>query len=178
MNWVDVVMLAVVGLSGAAGFLRGLTREMLGLLAWIAAAVLAGHFYGRLQPMVHGWIADEQFAAIACFVVLFLAILIGLSMLAGLVSRVVRLSLLGGLDRLLGAVFGLVRGGALLVLAYMVFKLVLTPDMWPRPVRDAGALPLLGRSAQYALTQVPRSWQSVLPRLAPDEAGRSAERSF
>jgi len=171
-------MLAVVALSGAAGFLRGFAREVLGLLAWIAAGVLAGHYFGRLLPLARGWIDDELLAEIACFMVLFLAILVGLSMLAGLAGRVVRLSLLGGVDRLLGALFGLVRGGALLVLAYMVCAFVLTPDMWPRPVRDARSLPLLEHSAQFALAQAPRRWRSVLPRLAPDETALPGSGSF
>jgi membrane protein required for colicin V production len=178
MNWVDTVMLGIVALSVLAGFLRGFARELLGLAAWIVAALLASRFYASALPLARNWIEDGLIADLVCFVAVFVMVLFGLSLLANLLSRLVRLSLLGGIDRLLGAIFGLVRGAALLVLAYIVMAFVLPAEDWPVPVRDARSLPYLHAGAQYALAQAPERWRPNLPQVGQDSAPASGKESF
>jgi membrane protein required for colicin V production len=178
MNWVDTVMLGVIALSALAGFLRGFARELLGVAAWILAALLASRFYGSVLPVARNWIEDGLIADVVCFVVVFVLVLIGLSLLANLLSRLVRLSLLGGIDRILGAIFGLVRGAALLVLTYIVLAFVLPPDDWPVPVRGARSLPYLHAGAEYALAQAPERWRPNLPHVGQGSAPASGKESF
>ncbi len=178
MNWVDLVMLGIVGLSAMAGFLRGFARELLGLVAWIAAALLASHFYVSGLPLAHSWIEDGLVADIVCFVAVFVIILIGLSVLASLLSRLVRLSLLGGVDRILGFGFGIVRGGALLILAYVVLAFILPMNDWPTSLRQAHGLTYLHAGAQYALTQAPERWRPLLPQIGADAAPAAGKESF
>ena len=167
MNWVDGVMLAVVALSALAGLLRGLAREMLGLAAWVAAAVLAAGFYPVLLPFAQRWIDDGLVAEAVCLAVTFILILIALSIVASLLSRLVRLSLLGGIDRILGLVFGAVRGAALLVLAYIVLGLALPKPDWPDPLYRARAMPWLQAGARFVLDRAPERWRADLPNLGP-----------
>ncbi len=178
MNWVDAVMLAVIALSALAGFLRGFAREALGLAAWVAAALLASRCYGAMLPLAQRWIDDPQLADVACFLIVFVLILIALSVLAGLLSRLVRFSVLGGIDRILGAVFGILRGGVLLVLAFIVLGIVVAPENWPDPVRQARSLPYLHAGARYALARAPQRWRPDLPQLAPDTAPAPGRESF
>jgi membrane protein required for colicin V production len=178
MNWVDLVMLAVVGLSAMAGLLRGFARELLGLVAWVAAALLASHFYAKGLPLAHRWIEDGLVADIVCFTLVFVIILIGLSVLASLLSRLVRLSLFGGVDRILGHGFGNVRGGALRILAYIVLAFVLPLNDWPTPLRRAHGLTYLHEGAQYALTQAPERWRPLLPSIGADAAPAAGKESF
>jgi membrane protein required for colicin V production len=178
MNWVDAVMLGIVALSALAGFLRGFARELLGVAAWIIAAVLAGRLYGAALPLARRWIEDGLIADVVCFAVVFVLILIALSVLANLMSRLVRLSLLGGIDRILGFGFGLVRGAALLVLAYLVLAFVLPQANWPDPVRTAHGLPYLHAGARYALAQAPERWRPILPQAGLQAAPASGQESF
>nr|WP_321986885.1 CvpA family protein [uncultured Lichenicoccus sp.] len=168
MNWVDAVMLAFLALSVLVGLLRGFAREMLGLAAWIVAALLATRYYGLALPLAGRLVEDPLIADAIAFAVVFIVILIGLSIAATLLSRLVRLSLLGGIDRALGAAFGLVRGGALLVVAYMLFAFVLPGPDWPNPVRHAAGLPYLHQGARYAIAQAPRRWRPLLPEIGAD----------
>lgn len=178
MNWVDGVMLAVLALSAMVGFLRGFARELLGLAAWILAAVLASQFYGAALPLAHSWIEEPLVADVVCFLVVFLIILIGLSVLASLLSRLVRLSLLGGIDRILGFCFGIVRGGALLTLAYILLSVVLPLDGWPAPVRTSHGVSYLQAGADFALARAPERWRSVLPQIGAEAAPPSGQGSF
>lgn len=178
MNWVDVVMFAIILLSALAGFLRGFARELLGLAAWILAALLASRFYVAALPLAKAWIEDTLVADVVCFSIVFVIILIALSVAANLLSRLVRLSLLGGIDRLLGAGFGLVRGAALLVLAYVVLAFVLPPGNWPNSLREAHGLPYLHAGAHYALARAPERWRPILPQVGPAVESASGQESF
>ena len=178
MNWVDIVMLGILALSALAGFLRGFAREMLGLVAWVLAMALATRFYGVILPFAGRWIEDGLIADVVCFVVVFVVILIAFSLLASLLSRGVRLSLLGGIDRILGVGFGMVRGGALLVMAYVALAFVLPMASWPPSVREAHALPYLHTVAAYALHRAPERWRPLLPQIGSDTASASGQGSF
>ena len=165
MNWVDFGMLALIALSAAAGFLRGFARELLGLAAWIVAGLLASRLYPGTVPFAQRWIADPLVADLVCFTVVFVVILVLLSVVANLLSRLVRLSLLGGVDRLFGAAFGLVRGAVLLVLCYIVLAFALPMRDWPGPVRTARGLPYLHAGAHLVLAEAPPRWRPLLPRI-------------
>jgi membrane protein required for colicin V production len=67
----------------------------------------------------------------------------------------VRASPIGGLDRSLGLVFGLARGAALIVLAYIIAGMVIQVDRWPEAVLQARALPLVYQGASWAVQKLP-----------------------
>ena len=116
MTWVDGVILLVILVSGLLAFLRGLVREVLGIGAWIGAAILAVWATPFVRPRFQGWFADRPgLAEPIAYAVLFLVCLGVLLFISHRISRVVRGSALGGLDRTLGLLFGLARGAALIV---------------------------------------------------------------
>ena len=137
MNWVDLAVLAVIVISALLGLMRGFVREALGLAAWVAAAYAAVAGYHAAQPIVLGWVRDPNLADPLAFGGVFLIVLIVLSIIAHVIGSVVRGSLLGGLDRSLGAVFGVARGAILVIAAYIVAGMVLPIDRWPPVVLAA-----------------------------------------
>ncbi|MCA7117895.1 MAG: CvpA family protein [Acidibrevibacterium sp.] len=163
MTWVDLAALGVVAVSALLAFGRGFVREALGIGAWVGAAVLATHYFELARPHVREWIPDIGIADPVAFALVFLAGLIVFSLIAGTLARVVRTSLLGGLDRTLGLVFGIVRGFALLVVAYIIGGMLLPPERWPSPVLAARSLPYISRGAQWAIGELPAEFR---PRLA------------
>jgi membrane protein required for colicin V production len=124
-NWVDLAMLGILALSAVIGLVRGLTFELMSLAGWFVA-----YFAGRwLAP----WLAPQlpvgapgsllnHGAAFACA---FLAVLIVWSVLARVVSSLIRATPLQPVDRLLGALFGVVRG--LVVLLAFATLVAYTP---------------------------------------------------
>ncbi len=85
MNWVDLVVLAVVLVSGLVGVLRGMVREVLGVAAWVAAAWIASP-YG-VFPYVAPWArkqgSDPGVGDILAFGGVFLSALIVLWIVVG-----------------------------------------------------------------------------------------------
>src|SRR5579883_1931026 len=140
MTWVDLVVLAVLAVSALLAFMRGLVREVLGLGAWIGAIAFAWWSLPRVRPQFQQWMGASPWVEPVAFGVLFIITLIILLLVSRWISAVVRASPIGGLDRTLGLVFGLARGAALVILAYMIGQWVEPPAQWPEPVREARSL--------------------------------------
>jgi membrane protein required for colicin V production len=142
MTWVDGVVLAVIALSALIAYFRGFVREVLGIGAWAGAIAFALYAQPALKP------------------------LLVLKLLIAWFAGVVRHSVLGGVDRALGIVFGLARGAFLIVLAYIVGGLFLpSPATWPEAVRDARTLPVVADAARTVVSQLPADYRPRLPEL-------------
>lgn len=124
MTYFDYIVLAILGLSVLIGVMRGLVREVLSILGWVAAFVVAQSYTTQLSPMLPNAIPSESLRYLAAFVILFLATLLITSLLAIALSQVFKLTGLGWIDRIFGAIFGILRG--MLILGVLVFLCGLT----------------------------------------------------
>ena len=169
MNWVDLVVIAVVACSALLAFMRGFVREVLGIGAWVAAGFVAAAAFPYVQPRFRLWLENPDLADPAAYIVAFVVALVFLSIIAGLVGGVIRGSMLGGIDRTLGVVFGIARGAALVAFAYVAGAMVVTADHWPEPVQQARLLPFAYQGAVWATGFLPEAYR---PHIDPPPAGR------
>ncbi len=131
LDWVDVSILMVTAVSCMFGLWRGFVREVLSLLAWIVALLIARVYSADFAPMLGGWIASEPMRQVFAFAVLFIATLIVGAMLNHLVSKLIDISGLKLTDRLLGGVFGIARGVVILmVFVYFGASFFATESWW------------------------------------------------
>lgn len=159
MTWVDLVVLAVLALSAVLAFMRGLVREVLGVGAWVGALAAGAWGAPKARPEFDHWFGASPWAYPINFVVIFLIVLLILMLIARGIGRVVYDSPLGGLDRTLGLVFGLLRGAALVVLAYIIAGLVIPVERWPEPVKAARFLSVTYEGARWAIDQLPEKFR-------------------
>ena len=133
MNWTDYLLIAVLVFSSVAGLMRGLLREVISLFTWVAAVWIAWTFSSSLEPYLGGALSDAAVRPWAARTIIFVAVLLIGAALGALVSHFVRLSLFSGVDRLLGLLFGLLRGVvALGVLAILAHAVRLQDEPWYR----------------------------------------------
>ncbi len=130
---IDGVVAGVIILSALLAYSRGLVREGMAIVGWIAAAVLAFMFAPQVEPLVKEipvvgeFLADScELAIIAAFAAVFAAALIIVSLFTPLFSSLVQRSALGGLDQGLGFLFGVLRGILLIAIAFFVYETVVT----------------------------------------------------
>ena len=162
MNWVDLVVLGVILISGFLAFARGLVREALGLGAWLLAGFVSYSMGPLIQPWARQQVHDTALADTLAFIGVFVVVLILLSLIAGAIAAAIRGSVLGGLDRTLGLVFGLLRGAALVCVAYILVGLAVPMDQWPAPVLEARALPLVYRGAAWGSDHMPPGFRPAV----------------
>jgi membrane protein required for colicin V production len=131
MNWVDLTILGIVAVSAIVGLARGLVRELFSLAMWAGAVLVAWAYFPKLQVYLEPWVAAGSVRMAVAFLILVLLVVIAGSLFGHLLVRLVERSGLTGTDRLLGGLFGTVRGG--LIVAMSVFLAALTPmpeDAW------------------------------------------------
>jgi len=132
---IDGVVAVVIVLSALLAYGRGLVRELMAIVGWIAAAVLAFLFAPQVEPLVRElpyvgeFLADScELSVIGAFALVFAAALIVVSLFTPLFSSLVHRSMLGGVDQGLGFIFGVVRGVLLVAIAFFVYDTVNTGE--------------------------------------------------
>ena len=160
MTVLDWSVIGVAALSTLFAFIRGFTREFIALLAWIFGVVAAIVF----SPTVATWFpefgANEAVRYILAFaLILLLALFLG-ALVAWPLRTVIRKSGLGFADRFLGAIFGIARGGLLIVGFVLVAGLTSLPrqDWW----QNAALAPALVAAAMAASAWLPQAWAQKL----------------
>jgi membrane protein required for colicin V production len=128
MNSTDYVVIAAILISAVVGAARGFLREVVAFLAWVIALFLAWHFSELVAPHLGGLMADSQVRPWAARVIIVvLVLLIGAGVGAAL-AHFMRLSIFSGMDRLLGFVFGVLRGFVLLGVFVILGQLLQVQD--------------------------------------------------
>jgi membrane protein required for colicin V production len=164
MTWIDAAALLIVVLSALFSMVRGFVREVLGVFAWVGAALAAFRFYPLVQPYVNSVLPMKNLVVYVSMGVVFLVTLIVLSIISALIGGFVRESALSGLDRSLGVVFGLVRGAVIICLAYIALSVAIDPTQWPAPVVNARFLPWAHEGAVALVSYLPPQYR---PKVVP-----------
>lgn len=172
MTWVDLVVFGFLAISGLLAFVRGLVREVLGIGAWVGSVVAAFFCLPLMRDVVRNWFSTPEWVDPVSFIVVFLLSLIVLMLFARAIGGFVRGSALGGVDRTLGLVFGLARGAAVVIIAYIIGQMVFPIERWPDVVLNARTLAPTYEAARWVRDQLPEPYRPHT--LDPPPAGREA----
>ncbi|MDQ7090374.1 MAG: CvpA family protein [Methylococcales bacterium] len=153
MNEIDYVIIAIITLSSLIGLLRGLVKEVLSLLAWILAIWVGIKFSRSFSVLLENWV-DFPAARIAIAFVVLLAITL---IISGIVNYFAELLLektgLTGIDRFLGTLLGVARGGIVVALLIMLAGLTPAPEqaLW----KQSSLIPHFKVLALWLREQIP-----------------------
>jgi membrane protein required for colicin V production len=155
INWVDILVAAVIAFSTLIAVLRGFVRETLSILAW-SAAIAAAFYFG---PAATRWLRHDistPFAApLLAYIGIFVVVLIPLALVSHRLSHMVRNSPVGMLDRGLGVPFGILRGLILVGVAYLAICFVIPLRAQPLWLTQARLLPVLQYSSRAISSIIP-----------------------
>lgn len=153
----DIIVVAIIGLSALFGFVRGFLREVLSIGAWIVAGLATYFGLPYLRPFALQYISHELIADVATGVAIFLVVLVVASVISHVITRSVRESALGPLDRSLGILFGIARGAVIVSVALLICDNFYAPDNRPQWIKDARTLPVVQIGADFVRQFVPAS---------------------
>ena len=117
MNWLDIVLVVPLAITTLIGLKFGLIKAILSLVGVIAGVILAGRFYTPLSEQLT-FIPQASVAKIVAFAIILIGVMVIAVVLANLLKWAASMMMLGWVNRLGGAVFGVLLGaitcGALL----------------------------------------------------------------
>ena len=176
MNVLDIVVVAVILLSGLFAFARGFVKEALSVVAWVGAAFAALYGLPFATPLAERFLPKGPVADGAAALAIFLVALVILSLLTSAVASRVKESALSAVDRTLGLIFGLVRGLVLVCLAYIALSWAVPAGGQPPPgwIAEAKTLPLLASGAERLRALVPAAYREKAETTV-SETRRAAE---
>ena len=185
MEYADYVILGIIAISILVGAIRGFIKEAFSLAVWAAAFLVAFQYSGDLALQLESHIELPSARTSLAFAGLFLSVLLVGGLLTFLVGKLVEKTGLSGTDRLLGGVFGGVRGLILVLVLMLVAGLTPVPqDPWWQQSRSIQSLmPLAEWSAQFLpdyilehldLTQDEKETGEEVDKKADEKAGEKA----
>ncbi|WP_322402243.1 CvpA family protein [Massilia luteola] len=145
MTIFDYVVLFILASSVVISTMRGLVKEILSLLGWVAAFIVANAFGAKLAPMLPSVIPGEALRLIVAFIALFLGVRVLMGLLALAIGALIEASGLSLADRGLGGLFGLGRGIVIVLAGVILCGMTSIPqqafwkDALLSPMAETGA---------------------------------------
>jgi membrane protein required for colicin V production len=190
MNWLDLALIAILAISIVSSFARGFAREVIGLVAAVAALICGAWFYRMAGDVVRPWLGSREAANLCGFLLIFAVIIVLGLIVSWMVGAMMKAVGLSWLDRLMGAGFGVARGVIVcvgVITAIVAFTPGLDAATPPQSVVQSTIAPYM-IDAAHALTlaapkelrdgfarryeRVKRIWEDALkhgiPRRAPE----------
>ena len=152
----DLVVLGVVVISALLAAVRGFTREVLAIVAWVAAAALAWYLHPLMQH-----ISSETVARVVSIAAIFLATLLVVSIITVKISDLILDSRIGAIDRSLGLAFGAARGFLICVIGW-VFLAWLVQGKVPDWAQQARSKDILDNTGQKLVAMLPGNPDELL----------------
>ena len=145
MTIFDYLVLFVLIASVVISTLRGLVKEILSLVGWIVAFVVANAYGAQLAPLLPEVIPDATARLIVAFIALFLGVRILMGLLSLAIGALVEATGLSLADRGLGGLFGLARGIVIVLAGVILCGMTEIPrqpfwqDALLSPIAETGA---------------------------------------
>lgn len=170
----DLAVIGVVLISALLAAVRGFTREVLAIFAWVAAAAAAWFLHPLLLPFVKQHISNPTVALAAALGGIFIVTLIVVSIITVKVSDLILDSRIGAIDRTLGFVFGAGRGLLICVIGW-VFLAWLVQGKMPEWASAARSRPMLENTGNALVAMLPENPEGLLKQIRKPKEGEPAE---
>jgi membrane protein required for colicin V production len=160
----DGVVALILLVSAMLAYNRGVTREVMAIGGWIAAAFIAFYFAPMISPLLEEipYVGDFlrsscTLSALAGFVAAFAGALLVLSIFTPLLSSAVQSTALGPIDKALGFLFGIARGVLLVAVVYLLYNLVITDSERIAMIENSASISVISDAAMALEAQAPTS---------------------
>lgn len=178
LTFIDYSVVLVLMTSVIFSTLRGITRELLGLIGWAISVVVANYTQPVLKDHLYDLISANELSTALAWAIPFASTVILWFLLASMLSPGLTRAGLGGLDRWLGIVFGLIRGYFIVLLAFIGAVLALEGEnKLPEAIKDAETTPIFSKSASYFARFAPEDYSNKLGSSLTDHGSFGANAS-
>jgi membrane protein required for colicin V production len=122
VNGLDILFVVIIAVCAIFSIIKGFMREVFFLGGVVLGIILAANFYLDIAESLSPVLGTGTVAKVVSFALIFLVIAVGVSLAGVALARIMRIAKLGGVDRLLGLLFGVIKG--VLICAVICFVIV------------------------------------------------------
>ena len=163
LTLVDYGILLVLVLSCVLSTLRGITRELLGLIGWVVSILVANFTAPQIEDPIVDLLQIKGLGAALAWALPFAASVVVWFVLASAMAPALTRVGFARLDRWLGVLFGVIRGFGLVLIVFVIAVFGTDgEENLPKIVKDSQSTPLLSRSAHYFSDFVPENYRGQL----------------
>jgi membrane protein required for colicin V production len=155
MNWLDIVLAIILLASVVAGFRRGLSRQIIGLVSVVLALLLGIWFYGNIGYYLLPYASSRSLANAGGFAVVFCGVLLLGVLVSFVVGRFLKVTGLSIVDHLLGAGFGVLRGLVFAIAIIMGVMAFSRGDKPPETIVNSRLAPYVVDAARMFAAMAP-----------------------
>jgi membrane protein required for colicin V production len=158
LNWFDFILIAVLLITLILGFIKGLIRQVIGILAVVGGLILASLYYSRAAKVFHWLVANELWSNLLGFIIIFIAVLI-IGWLIGLLFSKLMKGPFKFLNHFLGGIFGLLKG--ILICGVIVFAFLAFP-VDKQALKESRLAPYCYKATRAAVILIPQEFRDRL----------------
>jgi membrane protein required for colicin V production len=164
----DGILVGFTLVSAMLAMVRGLSREVLSIASWVAAAAAAYFFYPMVLPYAQRYIDNDQIALAASAGAVFVVALIIVTLITMKIADLIIDSRIGALDRTLGFLYGAARGVIVVAVALLFFNWLVgsNPPAWVAQAKSRPFLEDIGAWIESLLPADPEN--SILKQIVPE----------
>src|SRR5882757_836137 len=137
VTFIDCLIVLIIVVSAGYAAWRGFLWETLTIFAWVSASFGCLYFGPYIIPLTRSLVSESWLASLLAYASVFLAVFIPFAFMSSRFSASVKNSPIGPLDRAAGVAFGVVRGLAIVGLAYLAFTYFIPIRQHPGWVTEA-----------------------------------------
>jgi membrane protein required for colicin V production len=155
MNWLDVILLLIIGATVIGSFRKGFSRQVVHLASVLAGILLGAWFYGRVAEYLEPHVSSPTAAKLGGFLIVFFGVLLVGAIVSSILGKFLRVTGLSFVDHLLGAAFGLLQGtlvAVALIMGVMAFSKDGKP---PRAIEESRVAPYVSQAARVFAAMAP-----------------------
>ena len=158
MTGFDYAVIAVIGLSTLLSLWRGAVQQLFSLAGWLLAFAVANHF----APLLQDWVPESYGGETVRYLIAVIGVFLGTLLLTLFAGRLLAGALrglgLGVADRVLGVLFGFLRGVLLVLLGVALSGMTPLPQtlVW----RDAASSAWFVDAVEWARPSLPQAFAS------------------
>ncbi|MDD2388843.1 MAG: CvpA family protein [Desulfobacterales bacterium] len=153
MNPFDIVIIVILGYCLIRGIFRGLIKELSSIVGVFGGFYAAYTYYSQVSTYLGEWIDSRTYLDIVSFLIVFCLVFIVISILGVIIKYIMNIAFLGWIDRIFGAVFGVLKGVLIASILLIILTAFLPPNV--RIVKNSRLAPHVTSISEQMVLIVP-----------------------
>lgn len=154
MNPFDIIMITILSYGLIRGIFRGLVREIASIVGVLGGFYAAYTYYPHAAQLISRWVSNPAYLNIISYLAIFSVVVIIVGILAVVIKYLLNIAYLGWVDRVCGALFGVLKGGLVICVLFIVLTAFLPKGS--AFIKDATLSPYVAMVSEVMARVIPK----------------------